>query len=141
MLLAFFNKKNRAALAEAFFSKYIYTVLKRLRLFSLICILSLSSNLVGNFIWTFMEEKQSVSLASEEDDDNEERDSDTDENNNGSSKRGINLLEEELHLAEHTYLSSFEIDFSLLEKGSFSILKDKTIGSEKAPLDNPPEIG
>lgn len=89
-----------------------------------------------------MEEKQSVSLASEEDDDSEERDSDTDENNKGSSKRGINLLEEELHLAEHTFLSSFEVDFNLLlQKSSFSIFRDKTNGSEKVPLDNPPEIG
>lgn len=128
-------------MAEAFFSKYIYIVFKRLRLFSLICFLSLSSNLVGNLVWTFMEDKQSVSLASEEDDDSEERDSDTDENNNGSSKRGINLLEEELHLAEHTSLSNFDIDFNLLKKSSFSRLTDKTNGSEKAPLDNPPEIG
>ncbi|WP_294672388.1 hypothetical protein [uncultured Fluviicola sp.] len=141
MSQVFFNKKNQEALADAFLSKYIYTVYKRLRLFSLICFLSLSSNLVGNLIWTFMEEKQAVSLASEEDDDSEERDSDTDENNNGSSKRGINLLEEELHLAENTSLSSFEIDFNLLQKSSFSILRDKTNGSEKVPLDNPPEIG
>lgn len=128
-------------MAEAFFSKYIYTVFKRLRLFSLICFLSLSSNLVGNLVWTFLEEKQSINLASEDDDDSEERDSDTDENNNGSSKRGINLLEEELHLAEHTSLSNFDIDFNLLEKSTFSSIKDKTHDSKKAPLDNPPEIG
>lgn len=96
---------------------------------------------MGNLIWTFMEEKQSVSLASEEDDDNEERDSDTDENNNESSKRGINLLEEELHLADNTSLTGFEIDFNLLQKIPFSIIRYKTNGSEKVPLDNPPEIG
>jgi len=127
-------------LVEAFFSQYIYVVYKRLRLFSLICFLSLSSNLVGNFVWTYLEDEQSISLSSEEDD-SEERDSDTDENNNNSSKKGINLLEEELHLAEHASVSGFEIDFNLMEKTSFSILTDKINGSEKAPLDNPPEIG
>lgn len=111
---------------------------KRLRLFSLICFLSLTSNLVGNFVWTYLEHKESISLASEEDD-NEEPDSDTDENSR-SSKRGINLLEEELHLAEHASLSSFDIDFILMEKDPFSIITDKTNGSKKAPLDNPPEI-
>ncbi|WP_343637584.1 hypothetical protein [Fluviicola sp.] len=94
---------------------------------------------MGNFVWTFLEEKQSVSLASEEDEDNEEPDSDTDENNTGSSKRGINLLEEELHLADHPALSSFDIDFNFMEKSTFSVITDKTNGSEKAPLDNPPE--
>lgn len=94
---------------------------------------------MGNLVWTFLEEKQSVSLSSEEDDDSEERDSDTDENNTGSSKRGINLLEEELHLAEHPSLSHFDIDFNLMEKSPFSVITDKTNGSEKAPLDNPPE--
>jgi len=127
-------------LAEPFFSQYIYAVFKRLRTISLICFLSLASNLVGNLVWTYLEHKQSISLSSE-DDDTEERDSDTDENNSGSSKRGINLLEEELHLAEGTAFSSFEMDFSLLKKNSFSIFTDKTMGSEKAPLDNPPEIG
>lgn len=126
-------------MAEPFLSNYIYTVFKRLRLFSLICFLSLTSNLVGNFVWTYLEDKQSVSISSEEDD-SEERDSDTDENKGGSSKRGVNLLEEELHLAEHTSLSGFDIDFNLLKKSTFSIVTDKTIGSEKAPLDNPPEI-
>ena len=127
-------------MAEPFFSNYIYIVYKRLRLFSLICFLSLSSNLVGNFVWTYLEDKQSISLSSEEDD-NEERDSDTDENNKGNSKRGINLLEEELHLAEHTSVLGFDVDFNLMEKTSFSILTDKIKGSEKVPLDNPPEIG
>lgn len=127
-------------MVDAFFSQYIYNVFKRLRLISLICFFSLTSNLVGNFVWTYLEDKQSISLSSEEDD-NEERDSDTDENNNGGSKRGINLLEEELHLAEHTQLSNFETDFKSMEKSPFSILTDKTNGSEKVPLDNPPEIG
>ncbi len=127
-------------MAEPFFSNYIYIVYKRLRLFSLICFLSLSSNLVGNFVWTYLEDKQSISLSSEEDD-NEERDSDTDENNKGNSKRGINLLEEELHLAEHTSVLGFDVDFNLMEKTSFSILTDKIKGSEKVPLDNPPELG
>jgi len=94
---------------------------------------------VGNFVWTYLEDKQSFSISSEEDD-SEERDSDTDENNSGSSKRGVNLLEEELHLAEHASLSSFDIDFNSLKKTTFSIVTDKTIGSEKAPLDNPPEL-
>jgi hypothetical protein len=94
---------------------------------------------VGNFVWTYLEDKPSVSLISEEDE-NEEPDSDSDENNNGSSKRGINLLEEELHLAEHTSLSSFDIAFSLLKKSRFSVITDKTNGSKKAPLDNPPEM-
>jgi hypothetical protein len=127
-------------LAELFFSKYIYTVFRRLRTISLICFLSLASNLVGNLVWTYLEHKQSISLSSEEDE-NEERDSDTDENNNGSSKRGINLLEEELHLAEYTAVSAFDMDFILMEKSSFSLISDKTKGSEKAPLDNPPETG
>lgn len=113
---------------------------RRLRTISLICFLSLASNLVGNLVWTYLEHKQSVSLSSEEDD-TEERDSDTDENNNGNSKRGINLLEEELHLAESTKLSELDIDFSRMQKSSFSLINDKTMGSEKTPLDNPPEIG
>lgn len=127
-------------MVDAFFSLYIYNVFKRLRLISLICFFSLTSNLVGNFVWTYLEDKQSISLSSEEDD-SEERDSDTDENNNGGSKRGMNLLEEELHLAEHTSLSNFETDFKSMEKSPFSIITDKTNGSEKVPLDNPPEIG
>ena len=95
---------------------------------------------MGNFVWTYLEDKQSISLSSEEDD-NEERDSDTDENNNGSSKKGINLLEEELHLAENTSVSGFDMDFSLMKKASFYIFTEKINGSGKAPLDNPPEIG
>lgn len=101
--------------------------------------MSLTSNIVGNFVWTYLEDRQSITLS--EEDDNEERDSDTDENKSGGSKRGINLLEEELHLAEHTSVSSFEIDFYLLRKSSFSAIIDNPVGSEKAPLDNPPEIG
>lgn len=111
---------------------------RRLRLISLICFLSLTSNLVGNFVWTYLDHKESITLASEEDE-NEERDSDTDENK-GNSKRGINLLEEELHLPEHTPLSGLDIDLKLLQKSSFSVITDKTNGSKKAPLDNPPEI-
>ena len=122
-----------------FLSNYIYTVFRRLRLISLICFLSLTSNLVGNFVWTYLDHKELITLASEEDD-NEERDSDTDENNKGNSKRGINLLEEELHLAEYTSLSDLNIDLKLLQKSSFSVITDKTNGSKKAPLDNPPEI-
>nr|WP_294859097.1 hypothetical protein [uncultured Fluviicola sp.] len=96
---------------------------------------------MGNLVWTYLEHKESVSLSSdEEDDDSEERDTDTDENNR-SSKRGINLLEEELHLADHTTLSTFDFDTNLAERTHFSVITDKTNGSEKAPLDNPPEIG
>ncbi|MDF3027440.1 MAG: hypothetical protein K0S23_1747 [Fluviicola sp.] len=121
------------------FSNYIYTVFRRLRLISLICFLSLTSNLVGNFVWTYMDNKESIALSSEEDD-SEERDSDPDENNNGSSKRAINLLEEELHLAEHTSLFGFDFDLKRIQKSNFSVITDKTNGSKKAPLDNPPEI-
>lgn len=101
--------------------------------------MALTSNLVGNFVWTYLDHKESIALSSEEDD-NEERDSDTDENK-GSSKRGINLLEEELHLAEHPHLSGLDFDINLMRKNSFSVITDKTNGSKKAPLDNPPEIG
>ena len=101
--------------------------------------MALTSNIVGNFVWTYLEDRQSITLS--EEDDSEERDSDTDENKSGGSKRGINLLEEELHLAEHPYLSNLEIDFNLMTKSSFSAIIDKPIGSEKPPLDNPPEIG
>lgn len=122
-------------------SDYIYIVYKSLRLISIICFLSLTSNLVGNFVWTYLEHKETISLSTqEEDDDSEERDTDTDENNR-SSKRGINLLEEELHLADHTTLSAFDFDTKLAGRTHFSIITDKTNGSEKAPLDNPPEIG
>ena len=124
---------------EAFISNYIYAVFKRLHLISLICLMALTSNIVGNFVWTYLEDRQSITLS--EEDDSEERDSDTDENKSGGSKRGINLLEEELHLAEHPYLSNLEIDFNLMTKSSFSAIIDKPIGSEKPPLDNPPEIG
>ncbi len=136
---AFFNKKRQQAVPEPFLSNYIYTVFKRLRLISLICFLALTSNIVGNFVWTYLEDKQSITLS--EEDDSEERDSDTDENNSNSSKRGINLLEEELHLAEHTSLSNFDIDFNLLKKSTFSAIIAKPVGSDKAPLDNPPELG
>lgn len=113
---------------------------KSLRIISVICFLSLASNLVGNLVWTYLQHKESISLSTDEDDDTEERDSDTDENNR-SSKRGINLLEEELHLADHTTLSTFDFDTKLVERTHFSVITDKTNGSEKAPLDNPPEIG
>lgn len=112
---------------------------KSLRIISVICFLSLASNLVGNLVWTYLQHKESISLSADEDDDSEERDSDTDENNR-SSKRGINLLEEELHLADHTTLSTFDFDTKLVERTHFSVITDKTNGSEKAPLDNPPEI-
>lgn len=125
-------------MAEPCLSNYIYAVFKRLRLISLICFMALTSNIVGNFVWTYLEDRQSITLS--EEDDSEERDSDTDENNS-SSKRGINLLEEELHLAEHTALSNLDIDFNLLKKSTFSAIIAKPVGSEKAPLDNPPEIG
>lgn len=96
---------------------------------------------MGNLVWTYLEHKESISLSSEEeDDDSEERDSDTDENNR-SSKRGINLLEEELHLADHTNLSDLNFDINLVKRTHFSVITDKTNGSKKAPLDNPPEIG
>lgn len=111
---------------------------KSLRLISIICFLSLTSNLVGNFVWTYIQENESINLSLEEDD-SEERDSDSEENN-GSSKRGVNLLEEELHLADCANLSTFDIDFKLVSRNTFSIITDKTNGSKKAPLDNPPEI-
>jgi hypothetical protein len=121
-------------------SNYICTVYKSLRIISVICFLSLASNLVGNLVWTYLQHKESISLSSdEEDDDSEERDSDTDENNR-SSKRGINLLEEELHLADHTTLSPFDFDAKLVERTHFFAITDKTNGSEITPLDNPPEI-
>ncbi|WP_043023665.1 hypothetical protein [Fluviicola taffensis] len=111
---------------------------KSLRLISIICFLSLTSNLVGNFVWACIQQKESINLSLEEDD-SEERDSDSEENN-GSSKRGVNLLEEELHLADCANLSTFDIDFKLVSRTTFSIITDKTNGSKKAPLDNPPEI-
>lgn len=76
-------------------------------------------------------------MSSEEDE--TERDSDSGKKNN-SSKRGLNMMEEELHLAEYTPLASIKIDFTLIEKASFSIISDKTNGSEKVPLEIPPEI-
>ncbi len=76
-------------------------------------------------------------MSSEEDE--TERDSDTNKKNN-SSKRGLNMMEEELHLAEGTSLAPMKMDFTLIEKTPFSIISDKTIGSEKVPLENPPEI-
>lgn len=127
-------------MAVPFISNYIYAVFRRLRLISLICFLSLTSNLVGNFVWTYVDHKESINLSSEEDENNEEEpDSDTDENR-GSSKRGINLLEEELHLAEHTALYGLSADLTLIQKSNFSVITDKTNGSKKAPLDNPPEV-
>ena len=126
-------------MSEHFLSNYIYAVFKRLRLISIICFLSLTSNIVGNFVCTRLDDKSSITLS--EEDETEERDSDTDENNNGSSKRGVNFLEEELHLAENTPLSNFDIDFNLLRKSTFSAIIAKPACSGKAPLDNPPEIG
>jgi hypothetical protein len=124
--------------SQLFLSKYIYIVYKSLRIISIVCFLSLMSNLVGNLVWTYLEHKESISLSSEEDD-SEERDSDTEENNS-STKRGVNLLEEELHLAEYTHLLVADCDYKPMAKSTFSIITDKTIGSDKLPLDNPPEV-
>lgn len=76
-------------------------------------------------------------MSSEEDE--TERDSDTNKKNN-NSKRGLNMMEEELHLAENTSLAQIKVGFTLIEKTHFSMLSDKTNGSEKVPLEIPPEI-
>lgn len=102
-----------------------------MRLISIICFLSLTSNLVGNFVWTYLEQKESINLSSEEDD------TDTKKNN---SKRAVNLLEEELHLAENTSLNHDPFDINQLENSAFSIVTDKPNGSEEIPLENPPEM-
>lgn len=115
----------------SFVSNYIYTVYKNLRIISLICCFALTSNLAGNFVWTYLEHKESINLSSEEDE--------TDENK-GNSKRAVNLLEEELHLAEQSALSSPPVCTGPIKKVNFSVFNDKIIGSDKAPLDNPPEI-
>lgn len=110
---------------------------KSIRFFSFVCLLALGSNLVGNFVWTCLDRKVSINMSSEEDE--TERDSDSGKKNN-SSKRGLNMMEEELHLAENTLFSPLKTDFTLIEKTSFSIISDKTNGSEKVPLEIPPEI-
>lgn len=115
---------------------YLYIVYKSLRFFSLVCLLALGSNLAGNFVWACMDKKVSVNLSSEEDDN--DPGSDNGKKNN-SSKRGINLLEEELHLAENTTLSPIKVSPIVIEKASFSLISGKTKSSEKAPLENPPE--
>lgn len=115
---------------QLFVSNYIYTVYKNLRIVSLICFFALTSNLVGNFVWTYLENKQSISLSSEEDESDE---------NKGNSKRAVNLLEEELHLAEQPVLSSPYACIGLNKKATFSTSHRKTIASDQAPLDNPPE--
>lgn len=111
---------------------------KSLRFFSLVCLLALGSNLAGNFVWSCMDKKISVNLSSEEDD--TEPGSDGGKKNN-NSKRGINLLEEELHLAENTALSPIQTNPALIKKASFSLISGKTKRAEKMPLENPPERG
>lgn len=85
-----------------------------------------------------MDKKISVNLSSEEDD--TEPGSDGGKKNN-NSKRGINLLEEELHLAENTALSPIQTNPALIKKASFSLISGKTKRAEKMPLENPPERG
>ena len=104
---------------------------KNLRIISLICFFALTSNLAGNLVWTYLEHKQSINLSAEEDDSDENR---------GNSKRAVNLLEEELHLAEQPVLSSPDVCIALSKKANFSTSHRKTIASDKAPLDNPPEM-
>jgi len=110
-------------------------VFKHLRIYSLICFLSLASNLVGNLVWTYSSQKEKIEFASDEDD------SDTDDSDsNKSSKRAVNLLEEELHLEEAFHGSSFNFVIHLLDKTGFSNTAEKPIGQDRIPLENPPEM-
>jgi len=131
-----FFKKNTGWLQQLSPSTYIYDVFKSLRTYSLICFLALTSNLVGNLIWTYSWQKETIEFASDEDD----SDTDSDSGSNKSSKGAVNLLEEELHLEEITYSSSFHFSIHLLDKTGFCNTAVNPIGQDRIPLDNPPEM-
>lgn len=109
---------------------------KYLRTYALICFLSLASNLVGNLVWTYGWQKEKIEFASDEDD----SDSDSDSDSNKSSKRSVNLLEEELHLEEALHSSNFSVCFLLFEKTGFGNHRENPIGQDRVPLENPPEM-
>ncbi len=107
-----------------------------MRTYSLICFLALTSNLVGNLVWTYGWQKEKIEFASDEDD----SDTDSDSDSNKSSKRAVNLLEEELHLEEGICSSNFHFSIQLLDKTGFCNAAAKPIGQDRIPLDNPPEM-
>lgn len=108
---------------------------KNLRLVALICFLALASNLVGNLVWTYLTQRDSVELASEE----EDSDSDPDNDSSKNSKRSVNLLEEELHLTEGMN-THFSFVINLFAKTGFSYSILKPVVQDRTPLENPPEI-
>jgi hypothetical protein len=114
-------------------SVYIYIVFKNLRLVSLICFLSLTSNLVGNLVWTYVAQEDSVELTADEEDSDPDSDPDS-----KSSKRSVNLLEEELHLADGLN-THFNFTTNLFDKTGFSNDIVKPVGQDRTPLENPPE--
>lgn len=120
-------------------SFYIYTVFKHLRIFSFICFFSLASNLVGNLVWTYVWQKDTVELASDEEDADSDSDSDSDSNSNKSTKRSVNLLEEELHLEEMLSTSTIASSIIFLSKTEFHSKNEKPVGQDRTPLENPPE--
>lgn len=76
-----------------------------------------------------------MELASDE----EDSDPDTDSDSSKSSKRSVNLLEEELHLEEGIN-THFNFGTTLFAKSGFSNDIVKPVGQDRTPLDNPPEI-
>ena len=83
-----------------------------------------------------MSETEKIEFAADED----ETDTDSDSDSNKSSKRSVNLLEEEMHLAEGISSDDLHLFLDLSKsKGYFSVTKFP-IGKERKPLENPPEM-
>jgi hypothetical protein len=91
---------------------------------------------VGNLVWTYLDQEDTVELSSDE----EDSDSDSDSDSNKSSKRAVNLLEEELHLADGINTSFEAFVFYTFNKTGFSHDIAKPIGQDRTPPENPPEL-
>jgi len=94
---------------------------------------------VGNLVWTYVWQNDSVELAVDEEDSDTDSDTDSDSNSNKSSKRGVNLLEEELHFAELLNTSNIPFSISFLRETDFHSENEKPVGQDRSPLENPPE--
>ncbi len=102
---------------------------KQLRILAVICVLALTSNIVGVSVVQLIQKKFTTALTVEEDN----------ETNQNSGKRVLNLMEEEMHLDEHQ-IAFTPNDFHVKEnKTNFHSINQRIKEVERIPLEIPPE--